>query len=177
VGESPLFYWPPVFFGLRKMSRQTTTAQVEEIAARVAQSEGIEIVEVELKGTGRNQLLRISIDKPGGVTHGDCETITRLVGEVLDQKALFEYHYTLEVSSPGVERKLKKQQDFTRFQGEKAKVVYRLEEGKNKHVEGTLAGMTVADNEASAVLLDLGEGQRLEIPFDSIERANLKFEW
>jgi ribosome maturation factor RimP len=154
------------------MSRQTTTARVEEAAGRVAQSEGIEIVEVELKGTGKSQLLRIFIDKPGGVTHGDCELVSQRVGEVLGAEDLVPGHYTLEVSSPGVERKLKKKQDFARFQGHKAKLVYRETEGKNRFVEGTLAG-----THDSSVLVDVGEGQRIQIPFDSIERANLKFEW
>jgi len=56
--------------------RQAVVAKIEEIAERVARSEGLEIVEVELKGGGRNQLLRISIDKPSGVTHADCELIS-----------------------------------------------------------------------------------------------------
>jgi ribosome maturation factor RimP len=154
------------------MSRQIITARVEEVAERLAQADGIEIVEVELKGTGRNQLLRIFIDKPGGVTHGDCERVSQRVGEALDGEDIVPGHYTLEVSSPGIERKLKKKNDFLRFQGQKAKLVYREIEGKNRFVEGTLAG-----TEDSLVLVDVGDGERIQIPFDSIERANLKFEW
>src|SRR5262245_34214712 len=97
-------------------------AQVEQIAKRVGDSEGIEIVEVELKGSGGNRLLRISIDKPSGVTHGDCELISQQVGTILDVEDVIPGNrYTLEVSSPGVERKLKKVQDFERFAGQKAK--------------------------------------------------------
>src|SRR5437868_15329216 len=127
------------------MSRQTTVARVEEIAERVAQGEGIEIVEVELKGTGRNQLLRVFIDKPGSVTHGDCARISEAISTVLDAEDVVPGRYTLEVSSPGVERKLKKPQDFVRFTGSKAKLVVRTAEGddrpvKSRFVEGTLAG-------------------------------------
>ena len=115
--------------------------KIEEIAERVAQSEGMELVEVELKGGGNNQFLRISIDKPGGVTHADCETVSQQVGTILDVENLIPSHYTLEVSSPGVERKLRKLADFERFQGQKAKVLVRQPVENQKHFEGTLAGV------------------------------------
>jgi ribosome maturation factor RimP len=153
------------------MSRQVTAARVQEIAERVGEKSGLEIVEVELKGSGRNQLLRVFIDKPGGVTHGDCETLSRQMEELLDAEDLFPDQYTLEVSSPGVERKLKKPNDFERFQGQKARLVLK-EEGKNRSLVGTLAG--TGD---SGILLVLPDGERVHIPFSSIDRANLKFEW
>src|SRR6266540_5727424 len=104
------------------MRQQAVLSKIEEIAQRVAQSEGIEVVEVELKGGGRNQLLRISIDKPEGVTHSDCELISHQVGTILDVEDVVPGHYTLEVSSPGVERKLLKPQDYERFYGRKVKI-------------------------------------------------------
>src|SRR5436305_8706271 len=97
--------------------QQAVVSKIEEIVERVARSEGIEVVEVELKGGGRNQLLRISIDKPAGVTHADCELITHQVGTILDVEDVVPGHYTLEVSSPGVERKMSKPGDFERLQG------------------------------------------------------------
>src|SRR5439155_1046964 len=115
-----LFCWFPLL-----IMRETVISKIEEIVQRVAQSEGIEVVEVELKGGGRNQLLRISIDKPEGVTHGDCELISQQVGTILDVEDVLTGHYTLEVSSPGVERKLLKPKDFERFQGKKAKISLR----------------------------------------------------
>src|ERR1700737_2821674 len=121
--------------------RQEVVSKVEEIAQRVAASDGIEIVEVELKGGGRNQFLRISIDKPEGVTHADCELVSHQVGTILDVEDVIPSHYTLEVSSPGVERKLLKLKDFERFQGKKAKVVLREPVESQKHLEGTLAGV------------------------------------
>ena len=157
------------------MSRQTTVARVEEICGRVGQAEGIEIVEVELKGSGRNQLLRIFIDKPAGVTHSDCETVSQKVGELLDSEDALPGHYVLEVSSPGVERKLKKPGDFERFQGQKVRVVMREQNGeerKSRFVEGILTG-----TENGGVLLETAGGERLHIPYDAIDRANLKFEW
>ncbi len=100
-------------------------AKIEAIAERVGQSEGIEIVEIELKGGGKNRFLRISIDKPDGVTHGDCELISQQVGTILDVEDVVPGTYTLEVSSPGVERKLQKLKDFERFQGKKIKAILR----------------------------------------------------
>src|SRR6266581_7566822 len=105
--------------------RQEVVSKVEEIAQRVAASDGIEVVEVELKGGGNNQFLRISIDKPQGVTHADCELVSQQVGTILDVEDVVPGHYTLEVSSPGVERKLSKPGDFERFQGQKAKITLR----------------------------------------------------
>jgi ribosome maturation factor RimP len=157
------------------MSRQTTVARVEEVCERVGQAEGIEIVEVELKGSGRNQLLRIFIDKPEGVTHTDCEIVSQKVGDLLDAEDTLPGHYVLEVSSPGIERKLKKPADFRRFEGKKIRVVMRQSDGqerKSRFVEGVLAA-----TEESGVWLETGGGERIQIPFEAIDRANLKFEW
>src|SRR4051794_11836525 len=107
------------------MNRTEIVAKIVEIAERVAQPEGIEIVEAELKGAGRHQVLLIIIDKPSGVTHGDCEFISQQVGTILDVEDVIRGSYSLEVSSPGVERKLMKWKDWERFVGEKAKVVLR----------------------------------------------------
>src|SRR5579872_7635757 len=106
--------------------REAVVSKIEEIAERVAGSEGIEIVEVELKGGGRNQLLRIFIDKPEGVSHADCELVSHQVGTILDVEEIIPGgRYTLEVSSPGLERKLTRPRDFERFRGHKAKIVLR----------------------------------------------------
>src|SRR5262245_63099035 len=97
------------------MSSTAILSKIEAIAERVAQSEGIEIVEIELKGGGKNRFLRISIDKPEGVTHGDCELISQQVGTILDVEDVVPGTYTLEVSSPGVARKLRKYKDCERL--------------------------------------------------------------
>jgi ribosome maturation factor RimP len=152
--------------------RQAVVSKIEEIAERVGQSEGIEIVEVELKGDGRNQLLRISIDKPEGITHADCELISQQMGTILDVEDVMPGHYTLEVSSPGVERKLLKPRDFERFQGKKARISLHEPVEKQRNFEGTLAGY--ADG---IVTLDLGGGRTVRFRVDQVAKANLKFEW
>jgi ribosome maturation factor RimP len=151
--------------------RPVILSRIEEIAQRVALSEGIEVVEVEVKGGGKNQFVRISIDKPEGVTHADCELISHQVGAILDVEDVLSSHYTLEVSSPGVERKLSKPGDFERFQGKKAKVTLREPVENQRHWEGTLAGF------ADGVVSMEAAGRQIRFPFDQVEKANLKFEW
>lgn len=154
------------------MSKQAVLPKIEEIAERIAQPEGIEVVEIELKGGGKNQFLRISIDKPAGITHDDCELFSRNLGAVLDEENLISSQYNLEVSSPGVERKLLKLKDFERFQGKKVKVVLREPVENEKTLTGTLAGV-----EEDLIQLELENGRRVGFPHQQVERANLKFEW
>ena len=109
---------------MAQLNREAVIAQVTTIAERVARSEGIDIVEVEFLGGGGSRMLRIYIDRPEGVTHADCELISHQVGTILDVEDVIPgARYTLEVSSPGVERKLTKPADFQRFAGQKAKIV------------------------------------------------------
>jgi ribosome maturation factor RimP len=154
-------------------SNDAVVQRVREIAERVGASEDIEIVEVQLLGGGKQRVLRIFIDKPTGVTHGDCEMISHNVGTILDvEEVVPGEHYTLEVSSPGVERKLTKPRDFERFTGQKVKVVLREPVENQRSWIGTLA----AFNE-NKVTLDAAPGKTVQFDFDQIEKANLKFEW
>lgn len=80
--------------------------KLSELGERAAAGTEIEIVEIQLRGAGKARLLRVYIDKPGGVTHGDCETISERFGNLLDaEDPIPEDSYTLEVSSPGIERR------------------------------------------------------------------------
>jgi ribosome maturation factor RimP len=150
------------------------TSKIEEVAQRVAESEGLELVEVEVKGGGAgHRLVRIAIDKPEGVTHADCENVSQQVGTILDVEDLVPGgRYTLEVSSPGVERKLLKPQDYQRFQGKKASITLRQPVEGSKHWDGTLAGI-----QEGVVTLELQPGKTIAFPFDQILKAHLKFEW
>ncbi|MFN0167692.1 MAG: ribosome maturation factor RimP [Bryobacteraceae bacterium] len=153
--------------------KNPVAARVEHIVERVAAPEGIEVVDVELKGTGRNRLLRISIDKASGVTHADCELVSHHVGTLLDVEDVVPGgSYTLEVSSPGVERKLVKLADFQRFQGKKARIVLSEPVEGSSHWEGILAGVS-----GSLVRLSTSPERTIAFPFERVSRANLKFEW
>ncbi len=113
--------------------------KIHEIAERVAQSSGLEIVEVELRGGGKARVLRIFIDKPEGVTHEDCANFSREVGTIFDvEDAVPGTNYTLEVSSPGLDRKLSKAADFERFTGSLVKLMTRDPVNGNRHFEGRL---------------------------------------
>ncbi len=151
--------------------------KVYEIVDRAGRSDGIEAVEVRWLGGGKNRLLRIYIDKPEGVTHGDCQMVSQYVSTVIDAEDLVpgDVSYTLEVSSPGIERKLSKPKDFERFAGKKVKILLReplVETDKRTLWEGTLAGF-----KEGLITLQPAQGEPAVIPLDRVERANLKFEW
>jgi ribosome maturation factor RimP len=160
------------------MNRAEAVAKIRDIAERTAEREGIEVVEVDLKGGGRHQVLLIVIDKPSGVTHGDCELISQQVGTVLDAENILAGAYQLEVSSPGVERKLVRWKDWVRFVGKKAKVVLREPVegtgGPLKYFEGVIAG---TDEAGQTVTVRLPDETEISFPAVQVDRANLKFEW
>ncbi len=158
----------------KPMTLETSTlaARVSEIAERVGASEGIEIVEVRVLGAGKSRLLRIFIDKPEGVSHADCELISHNVGTILDVEDVFPDSYTLEVSSPGVERKLTKPRDFERFAGQKVKVVLREPLEKQRRWEGVLKQYS-----EGVITLEPSPGRELQFRLDQLEKATLKFDW
>jgi ribosome maturation factor RimP len=154
-------------------SREAVVEKVREITERVGASEEIEVVEIELLGGGKHRTLRIYIDKPTGVTHGDCEMISHNVGTILDVEDVIPGDtYTLEVSSPGVERKLSKPRDFERFVGQKVKVVLREPVENQKRWEGILAAF-----QENQVTLEAAPGRTVQFDLNQVEKANLKFEW
>ncbi|MBZ5720883.1 MAG: ribosome maturation factor RimP [Acidobacteriia bacterium] len=154
--------------------------RVREIAERVAASSGLEVVEVELRGGGKSRMLRIFIDKPGGVTHEDCANLSREVGTILDVEDVIPGDsYLLEVSSPGLDRRLSRPADFQRFTGSRVKVTTRQPVNGNRHFEGRLENF-----QEGRLVLDLstarkkhrpadGTQQRLEIELANVEKANL----
>jgi ribosome maturation factor RimP len=147
--------------------------RIKDIAERVGASEGLAIVDVQFLGGGGSRLLRIFIDKPEGVSHADCEMVSQQVGTILDvEEVVPGGRYTLEVSSPGLERKLLCPKDYERFLGHKAKIALRQPIANQRHFQGTLAG--IADG---IVTLEDSSGKSLRFALDQIEKANLKFEW
>ena len=146
--------------------------RVRRLIETVVEGQGYELVEAELKGAGRNSVLRIFIDKPAGISHHDCKLISEQVGTVLDVEDLIPSAYTLEVSSPGLDRKLVKESDYTRFNGKLARIQTRIPLNRQKVFRGRLQG--VRDGK---VLLELPHGNLLEIPVDVIEEARLEVDW
>ena len=142
--------------------------KIRTTVAGVVGSEGMTLVDVELKGAGANHLLRVYIDKPGGVTHADCQLISEQVSTILDVEDPIPGRYTLEVSSPGLDRKLVKPTDYEHFAGRRARLVLREPVGSQRVFEGRLAGL-----EAGRVRLDSGEGQLTELELSNISKARL----
>ena len=155
------------------IGKEEIVAKITEIAQRVGGPEGIEIVDVQLLGAGRGRVLRIFIDRPQGVSHADCEFISQQTGTILDVEDVIPGDsYTLEVSSPGLERKLFKARDFERFVGQKAKVVLREPVENQRSWVGTLTGVS-----EGIVALEPSAGKVIHFPLTQVEKANLKFEW
>jgi ribosome maturation factor RimP len=174
--------------------------KIRQIAERVAGSSGLEVVEVEVCGAGKHRMLRVFIDRagaapaadrqyedrpyedgPDGVTHEDCSKFSREFGTIVDvEDAVPGGSYVLEVSSPGLDRKLTKAADFERFRGQRVKLTTREPVNNNRHFEGRLESF-----EDGRLLLDLGaarkkkmrpkegEAPKVEIEFGNVEKANL----
>jgi ribosome maturation factor RimP len=163
--------------------------KLREIAERVAGSSGLEIVDLEVLGSGKHRTLRVFIDRPGaapspnhpdGVTHEDCSSFSREYGTIIDvEDAVPGGSYVLEVSSPGLDRKLTKAKDFERFRGHRVKLMTREPVNNNRHFEGLLSSF-----ENGKLLLDLSAARKkmrpkdgatasVEIELGNVEKANL----
>ena len=145
--------------------------RIREIAERVVAEHGLEFVHAEVGVLGRSAAVRIFIDKPGGVTHEDCSTISHHVGTILDVEDFIHSAYTLEVSSPGLERGLYKREDYARFAGHLAKLKARQPVNGQRNFRGRIAGL-----EGDAVLFDDKTNGRVRVPFEQIAKANLEID-
>ena len=145
---------------------------VEKVIERVTTREGLELVHWELVGPRNNLLLRIYIDKPGGVNHGDCGTVSEQVGLLLDVEDSIPGRYTLEVSSPGIERGLYKPSDYERFAGNRVKLKAAELINNQRNFRGKLIGI-----EQNTVKLDADGIGEVEIPYDKIVKANIEYEF
>ena len=155
--------------------------RIQEIVDRVAVSSGLEVVDVELWGGGKARMVRIFIDKPGGVTHDDCSNFSREIGTIFDvEDAVPGGSYTLEVSSPGLDRKLTKPTEFERFSGSLVKLMTRIPINGNRHFEGRLEwlgegriGLELAGRKKSKKQEAVEAGAKVEIELANVEKANL----
>ena len=141
---------------------------IRQMAERVAASEGLVLVDLELKGSRVNQVLRVFIDKREGVTHADCQLVSEQLSAMLDVEDLIPGHYVLEVSSPGLDRELRRPNEYTHFAGRRARLALRDPVGAQRVFEGRLAGF-----EAGRVKLDLGEQGLSEFELSNITKAKL----
>ena len=153
------------------MASSSVADRVQAIAERVAIDHGLELVHAEVAGPDNKPIVRIFIDKPNGVTHQDCSEVSLHVGTVLDVEDFIHASYTLEVSSPGIERGLYKLQDYDRFAGSLAKMRTRKPLNGQRNFRGRLLGIDGED-----VLFEDRTSGRLRIPFEIIAKANLEMD-
>lgn len=159
------------------MATTDVVSRVAELAGSLLASLGIELVDIEYKREGRAMVLRLFIDREEGITLDDCSTVSRELSEILEVEDFIGGHYTLEVSSPGLNRPLKKAADYQRYRGRLVRIkTFELlpDDAGNprKTFLGELLGL-----EEGVVRLKLTEGQTAGIPLDKIAKANLEFEF
>ena len=153
------------------MDSGSVAERIKEIAEQAAIDHGLELVHTEVAGPEGHPIVRVFIDKPGGVTHHDCSDVSAQIGTTLDVEDFIHSAYTLEVSSPGLERGLYKLADYERFTGSAARLKTRIAIGSQRNFRGQIAG-TAND----LVIFDDRASGRIEIPFDSIVKANLEID-
>jgi ribosome maturation factor RimP len=166
-GHCPLF----LFLGPEKMD--ATIGRIWELAAPLAANEGLEIVDIELRreGSRGGRILRLYLDKQGGPNMDDLSRVSRGLSELLDLHDVVEGNYTLEVSSPGINRPLKRPEHFAKFVGKKVRVRTRdLIQGRRSFLGQLL--------EVAADRISIHQdGTKWEIPFSMIERSNYEHDW
>ena len=145
---------------------------INEIIERVTAREGLELVHWETVGPRNHFVLRIFIDKPGGVTINDCERVSNQVGTLFDVEDLIPNQYTLEVSSPGIERGLYKPADYERFTGSRVKLRTAAPINGQRNFKGKLLGIS-----GDIVSLEADTAGRIDIPFEQIAKANIEYEF
>ena len=152
------------------------TEQVEALARPLAASLGVEFVEVEYKREGRHMVLRLFIDKVGGVSLDDCSAVSREIAAVLDVEDIIPDKYTLEVSSPGLNRPLKTRSHYESYTGRLVKIkTFETLPDDAGNLRKTFLGELLGIN-GDLIRLKLQEGQTASIPFAAVAKANLEFE-
>jgi ribosome maturation factor RimP len=165
------------FTGIMALHKDDICDRIRVLADPIICSMGLELVEVEFKRTGREAVLRMFIDKEGGVTLDDCADFSRELSVLLDVEDFIPCEYNLEVSSPGLDRPLKTDADYERFAGRLIKVrtyePFQDDDGnKRKTFLGRLDGLI-----NGMVVVTLKEGQTASIPLERVAKVNLEFEF
>ncbi len=153
------------------MARSNVAGIIENMIAPLIDGMGIELVDVEFVKEGNRHYLRVFIDKPGGINLDDCQAVSQKLDVLLDEKDPVPYSYTLEVSSPGIERPLKKVKDFERFRGHKVNMTTFAPVNGSKKFTGI-----ITEAGSQGVKLDIN-GTELFIPMEQVASAKLAVEF
>lgn len=149
---------------------EAVVKKVKEVLMPILIEEGLELVDIEFKPSGKRWLLRVYIEKDGGVTISDCERVSRELGTILDVEDLIEHPYTLEVSSPGLTRPLKKIDDFKRNKGRLCRIITRRPFDDRHEFTGEIVAIT-----DDKITISRGELDVVTIPISDIKKAKLEF--
>jgi ribosome maturation factor RimP len=160
------FFW----FKGPMISENEVTQKIEQILAPILSDESIELVDLEFNPSGKRWMLRIYIDKDGGITIADCAKVNRELGRALDVEDLIDHPYTLEVSSPGLTRPLRKIEDFAKHKGKPCRIVTREPMEGRKEFRGEI--LDAKDDKVEIK----GKIDVFTIPICAIKKANLEFE-
>lgn len=150
-----------------------TITRVWQLAAPLVEGEGMELVDIDFRheGTRHGRVLRLYIDKDGGPNVDDLSRISCQLSDVLDDEGAVEGAYTLEVSSPGVNRPLKKPAHFARFVGKRIRVRTR------DLIDGRRSFLGILGQVAEDSVILTQEGKHYQIPFSMIEKSNYEHDW
>jgi ribosome maturation factor RimP len=161
------------------MGTETIVEKVRAIAERVAAGYGLEVFDVQFRREEPGMVLRVRLDRPGpaakeeeSVSVGDCAKVSRDLSAIFDVDEVVPTAYTLEVSSPGLDRPLRGLDDYRRFTGRLAKIVLREKVDGQGFFRGTIAGV-----DGQVVLIDGDDRRTHRVPLDVITRANLEVEF
>jgi len=153
------------------MSKQKIAAIVRKMALPAAEESGLELVDVEFAKEGGHWRLRVFIDKPTGVGVEDCQRVSEKLSRLLDEKDPITQSYILEVSSPGIERPLKKLDDYNRFAGSLVSITTFAPFNNKRKFTGR-----ILNTNENCVVVDV-EGVKLVLPYEQIASARLKVEF
>jgi ribosome maturation factor RimP len=162
---------------LFRLPRDDQIEAVRAIAERVARSYGLDLFDLQLRRESIGMVLRIVLDRPEaaagqGVSLEDCQRVSRDLSAILDVEDPFEHRYTLEVSSPGLDRPLRHAEDYKRFTGRLARVVASAPIDGQKNFTGRIQGV-----DGDTVVLEGDRGRLYRLPLGSIARARLEVEF
>lgn len=152
------------------MSDPRTTA-IQSIVEPILADKGVELVELTTRPHGRQLLIRLLVDKPGGITLAQCAGLNNHIGQALEAADLIEESYTVEVSSPGLDRPLTSKRDFERAVGEPLQLDVKIDEGRYRPMEGVLLAV-----QPEAVVLQLPAGN-VVVPMADIRVAKKVMKW
>jgi ribosome maturation factor RimP len=159
------------------MAKGDVVEQVRSVALPILDSMGVELVDLEFRKEGSGMVLRLFIDKPGGILLDDCSAVSRELSELLDVEEIVPGNYSLEVSSPGLNRPLTKPADYARYAGKLVKVrTYEMFADDAGNRRKTFLGQLV-ELKDGIIHIRLKEGQSAAIPLDKVAKANLEFEF